>query len=143
MQPSAVTSAPLAGLFLLLTPVVLTSFAPSQGFPVFIAEPKTDCGDWQAIVVQVFSDGALRLNREPITLDTLEGRLKTVFSFRAEKLLFVKADPDVPFGTVAKLIEIGSRQVPMVAILTDAVAKESNCGFTVSRSAVERFRFRR
>ena len=52
------------------------------------------------------------------------------------------ADPDVPFGTVAKIIEIGSRQVPVVAILTEGVVKESNCGFTVSRSAVERLHLR-
>jgi biopolymer transport protein ExbD len=138
MQLSAVTSAPLASVFLILMPVVLTSLAPSRGFPVFIAEPNTDCGDWQAYVVQAFSDGTMRLNMEPITFDTLEGRLRTVFSFRAEKLLFVKADPDVPFETVARIIEIGSRQA-FVAILTKSVAEQSwqrpNCGITIGHAA--------
>jgi hypothetical protein len=57
-----------------------------------------------------------------------------------EERLFVKADPDVPFETVARIIEIGSKQVSLLAILTEAVAKESTCGFTVSRSAVKRLR---
>jgi hypothetical protein len=43
--------------------------------------------------------GASRADFKPTTVEILE-RLETVLSTRAEKILFIKADPDVSFATL-------------------------------------------
>jgi biopolymer transport protein ExbD len=51
------------------------------------------------IVLEIAANGAYRLNTQPVPGD-LGQRLRDVFSVRPDKVLFVKADPNVPFSTV-------------------------------------------
>jgi biopolymer transport protein ExbD len=51
------------------------------------------------------SGNCWKLNRECTTPEALEDRLIAVFKTRAEKVVFVKGDPDLDFGTVAKAID--------------------------------------
>ena len=44
-------------------------------------------------------------NTEPVTEDRLGARLMEVFKTRAERVVFVKGDPDLEFMTVAKAID--------------------------------------
>jgi len=60
----------------------------------------------QTIVVQVFSNGKLKINEEDTTWDTLGGRLDTIFKQRAQKVAFVKGDDTVFFADVARAINI-------------------------------------
>jgi biopolymer transport protein ExbD/biopolymer transport protein TolR len=50
------------------------------------------------IVLEIAANGAYSLNTQPVS--DLPGRLRQVFSARPDKVLFVKADPNVPFSTV-------------------------------------------
>ena len=59
-----------------------------------------------AIVVSIAANGALQINQEPVTLDRLGARLFEIYSARANKNLFVQADVDLPFGDVARVIDI-------------------------------------
>ena len=44
---------------------------------------------------------AVKINQDDATLDTLQGRLADIFKTRAEKVMFVKADDNIPFANVA------------------------------------------
>jgi biopolymer transport protein ExbD len=59
-----------------------------------------------AIVVSIAANGALQINQEPVTLDRLGARLFEIYSARANKNLFVQAHVDLPFGDVARVIDI-------------------------------------
>lgn len=59
-----------------------------------------------AIVVSIAASGALQINQEPVTLDRLGARLFEIYSARATKNMFIQADVDLPFGDVAKVIDI-------------------------------------
>jgi len=59
-----------------------------------------------AIVVSIAANGALQINQEPVTLDRLGARLFEIYSARANKNMFVQADVDLPFGDVARVIDI-------------------------------------
>lgn len=48
----------------------------------------------------------MMLNTEPIAEDRLGTRLEEVFKTRAERVVFVKGDPDLEFRDVAKAIDI-------------------------------------
>lgn len=57
------------------------------------------------IVVSIDSDGLIKLNQESIPYHQLGSRLFEVLSRRADKRLFVRAEPDLPFGDVIGVID--------------------------------------
>jgi len=60
------------------------------------------------IVVQVFSDGKLKINQEDANWNGLGPRLDTIFKERApsDRIAFVEGDDKVYFGEIAKAIDI-------------------------------------
>ena len=62
---------------------------------------------------------ALKINQDDVTWDTLEGRLNDIFKTRAEKVMFVKADTELPFNDVAQVIDIAhAAGVDKVGLIT-------------------------
>jgi len=62
---------------------------------------------------------ALKINQDDVTWENLEGRLNDVFKTRAEKVMFVKADTDLPFNDVAQVIDIAhAAGVDKVGLIT-------------------------
>lgn len=59
-----------------------------------------------AIVLSITSDFSLSINQEPVALKDIGPRLFQIFSARADKRMFLHATPDLPFGTVARIIDI-------------------------------------
>jgi biopolymer transport protein TolR len=51
-------------------------------------------------------DKAVKLNQDPIDWDKLQDRLTEVFKTRAERVVFVRADKDLMFDTVATAIDM-------------------------------------
>lgn len=58
------------------------------------------------IVVSINADGSLLINAEPATRDNLGTRLFDIFSARANKNMFIRGAPDLPFGDVIQVIDI-------------------------------------
>ena len=75
-------------------------------------------------MVQVFkADGgepALKINQETVFLeDACSRSLAEIFKQRAEKVMFVKADNDLPFADVAQVIDIAhAAGVDKVGLIT-------------------------
>ncbi len=59
-----------------------------------------------AIVVSIDTQGALRINQDAVTLDSLGTRLFDIYSARANKNMFIQGDEDLPFGDVVNVIDI-------------------------------------
>ena len=57
------------------------------------------------IVVSIDSEGLIRVNQESVPYQQLGSRLFEILSRRADKRLFVKAEPDLPFGDVIGVID--------------------------------------
>jgi len=90
-----------------LTPKGLEALVPQPPPP---NQPKNDTPD-RTIVVQLIDRGkgqlpGLKINQDDSTWDTLGGRLSVIFKTRAEKVMFVKGDDNVPFANVADVIDI-------------------------------------
>ncbi len=95
-------------IFMVVTPV------PPKGLATMVPQPpqKEAPTSPDAIVVQLLDRGLgqdpiVKINQEDTTWDSLQGRLTDVYKMRAEKVLFVKADDDIAFQSVAKAIDIG------------------------------------
>jgi hypothetical protein len=83
------------------------------------------CSDLRDVVLEVLPGGGLKLNGENQTREDLARRLEDIFKSRYYRYAFVKGDPNVSFGEVARAIDIASRQVDYMAIVTPSVARKA------------------
>ncbi|PYV84652.1 MAG: biopolymer transporter ExbD [Acidobacteria bacterium] len=97
-------------IFMVITPVV------SKGLDALVPQPpppnapKNQPND-RTIVVQVIDKGpgqtpSLKINQDDVSWNDLQGRLTDIFKTRAEKVMFVKGDDNIPFADVANVIDI-------------------------------------
>ncbi|HZQ18766.1 MAG TPA: biopolymer transporter ExbD [Terriglobales bacterium] len=109
-------------IFMVITPVV------SKGLDALVPQPpppnqKAPPPD-RTIVVQVIDRGpgqtpGLKINQDDTTWDGLQDRLTDIFKSRAEKVMFVKGDDNIPFADVANVIDIAHQAgVDKVGLIT-------------------------
>jgi len=104
-----------------LTPKGLDALVPQPPPPNQKQPPPTPD---RTIVVQLIDRGpgqtpALKINQDEATWENLQGRLTDIFKTRAEKVMFVKGDDSIPFGDVAKVIDIAHASgVDKVGLIT-------------------------
>jgi biopolymer transport protein ExbD len=87
-------------IFMVITPVV------SNGLPASIPLPASNTSGGRTIVIRVQADGALWINREPVTMETLGARLAQIYQTRAERVAFVQGDGSLEFREVARVIDV-------------------------------------
>ena len=116
-------------LVLLIIFMVITPLTP-KGLDALVPQPppkdqqKQPPATDRTIVVQLIDHGAgntpgLKINQDDVTWETLQGRLEDIFKTRAEKVMFVKGDDNVPFADVASVIDIAhSAGVDKVGLIT-------------------------
>jgi biopolymer transport protein TolR len=86
-----------------LTPKGLETLVPQP--PPKDAPPPPPNQD-RTVVIIIEKNRNIMLNTEPVTEDRLGTRLEEVFKTRAERVVFVKGDPDLEFRDVARAIDI-------------------------------------
>lgn len=114
-QKAEINVTPLVDVLLVLLIIfmVITPLTP-KGLEALIPQPPKDQKQQdtpeRTIVVQILKAGggrpALKINQDDVTWETLQGRLTDIYKTRAEKVMFVKADPDLSFNDVAQVIDI-------------------------------------
>src|SRR5258708_1783560 len=93
-------------IFMVITPLTphgLEALAPQPPPP---NTPPPPPNQDRTVVIVIDKDRTMHLNQDPIDVNQLEGRLTEVFKTRAERVVFVKGDPDLDFQTVAHAIDI-------------------------------------
>jgi biopolymer transport protein ExbD len=111
-------------LVLLIIFMVITPLTP-KGLEALVPQPpkdkqkQVDPSD-RTIVVQVLRSGGgqpgLKINQDDVSWETLKGRLSDIYKTRAEKVMFVKADTDLPFADVASVIDIAHMADPDIKV---------------------------
>jgi len=102
---------PLIDILLVLLVIFMIIPVYSKGLDAVIPQQSTEPPeqtpiDSGVVVIQVFADGALRINQEPVAWDALGSRLEEVFKQRASRIAFIRGDGPVEFGVVAKVIDV-------------------------------------
>lgn len=97
-------------LVLLIIFMVITPLTP-KGLDALVPQPNPNQQEdpnvlARTIVIQIERDHSLKINQDPVTMDTLGPRLEEIFKARAEKVAFVKGDPNLQFMDVARVIDI-------------------------------------
>jgi len=102
-----------------LTPKGLDALVP-QPPPPNMPPPPPDQD--RTVVIIIEADHSMKLNTEMVTEANLGQRLMDVFKTRSERVVFVKADPDLDFMYVAKAIDIAKGAgLDKVGLMTKAM----------------------
>jgi len=116
-------------LTLIIMFMLVVSMDPEYGEKAQIPQPdqKQSAGESQSrtIVIQVEWTAknqlpAVKLNQEDVRWEDLESRLAQIYLTRAEKVAFVRGDPDVDFQYVASVIDAAHHAgVSRIGLLTN------------------------
>ena len=116
-------------LVLLIIFMVITPLTP-KGLDALVPQPPPPNQKQpppqadRTIVVQLIDHGpgqapGLKINQDDASWENLQGRLTDIFKTRAEKVMFVKGDDNIPFADVANVIDIAhSAGVDKVGLIT-------------------------
>jgi biopolymer transport protein TolR len=92
-------------IFMVITPLTphgLDALAPQPPDKKNTPPPDQD----RTVVIIIDKDKRMHLNNEDTDEEKLGARLEQIFKTRAERVIFVKGDPDLEYETVAKAIDI-------------------------------------
>jgi len=108
-------------IFMAISPVAphgLDALAPQPPPP---NQQHNDADD-RTVVIVIDKQGNLKINQDDTDWTKLEDRLIDIFKTRAEKVVFVKGDPDLEFQVVARAIDTAhSAGIDKVGLMTPKV----------------------
>jgi biopolymer transport protein ExbD len=108
-------------IFMVITPLTphgLEALAPQ---PPDKNKPQNQ-DDTRTVVIVIDKNRHMMLNQEPIEESKLQDRLVDIFKTRAERVVFVKGDPDLEYRDVAKAIDIAKgAQIDKIGLMTPKV----------------------
>jgi biopolymer transport protein ExbD len=96
-------------LVLLIIFMVITPLTP-KGLESLVPQPappnQNTAADIRTVVIVINKDKTLMINQEPTDPERLGSRLEEIFKTRAERVVFVKGDPDLEYQYIAKAIDV-------------------------------------
>jgi len=96
-------------LVLLIIFMVITPLTP-KGLETLVPQPPPpgtppSKADDRTVVIIIERNGTMKINTEDTTEANLGPRLEEIFKTRAERVVFVKGDPDIEYQMVARAID--------------------------------------
>lgn len=112
-------------LVLIIIFMVITPLTP-QGLNALIPQPappgQNIAANQRTVVISINRDGSMMINQEPTDMTRLGPRLEDIFKTRAERVVFVKGDPELEFQAVAKVIDIAKGAgIDKVGLMTEQI----------------------
>ena len=109
-------------LVLIIIFMVITPLTP-KGLEALVPQPpppnsQPTQADLRTVVIIINKDHTMMINADPITEQQLGQRLEEIFKTRAERVVFVKGDPDLEYSYVARAIDIAhGAQIDKVGLM--------------------------
>ena len=99
-------------LVLLIIFMIIVPTTP-HGLDAMVPQPpktKNQQPNDKTIVVQVLGGGAAlptyKINEDTVAFQDLQNRLNQIYAVRAQKIMFVKGDPNLNFQSVAQIVDM-------------------------------------
>ena len=92
-------------IFMVIAPVI------PRGLETIIPQPpppgqQQKESDLRTVVIVINKDHSVMINQEAVQREMLGMRLSEIFKTRAERVVFVKGDPDLEYAAVAEAIDV-------------------------------------
>jgi biopolymer transport protein ExbD len=113
-------------LVLLIIFMVIAPITP-KGLEALVPQPappgqQAQESNVRTVVISINKDRSLMINQDPIAESGLQSRLEEIFKSRAERVVFVKGDPDLEYAPVANVIDIAhGAGIDKVGLMTEKV----------------------
>ncbi len=116
-------------LVLLIIFMVVTPLA-QRGLDISLPQPPPpntpDIKSQTNQVVLGLEEGAITVNKNPVTIEDLGNRLRDIFQARSDKTIFVRATATVPYGRVVQAMDIAKGAgVERIGIISDKMIEEA------------------
>jgi biopolymer transport protein TolR len=125
---SQINVTPLVDVMLVLLVIfMVTAPMMQQGVQVNLpkAETKALPSPEETVVVSIEKSGRLFINSTEVTAGDLRGKLMTMFANRSKKEVFLKADRDVPYGEVVRIMaEIKGAGIERLGMITEPTQRK-------------------
>jgi biopolymer transport protein ExbD len=110
-------------LVIFLAALPLTQKGLDANLPTEMQSPTPERPP-DSIMVEYSADRALSINRQAVSLENLEARLREVYDQRRDKTLFVSASGTLRYGDVVEVIDAAKGAgVVRVGIVTDGMKR--------------------
>ena len=116
-------------LVLLIIFMVVTPLA-QKGLDISLPQPpppnQPEVKTPPNTVVLGIEEAAITVNKAPVALEELEGRLRDIFQSRSDKTIFVRASGTVPYGKVVQAMDMArGAGVERIGIISEKMLEES------------------
>jgi biopolymer transport protein TolR len=114
-------------MLVLLIIFMVTAPMMTQGVDVALPEATAEPlpAEKEQLIISIDNKTTVFINDVPVTVDDLNEKLKRIMSNRSDREVYLKADKDIPYGTVVRVMsEIKLAGVEKLGMVTIPPTKE-------------------
>jgi biopolymer transport protein TolR len=125
---SQINVTPLVDVILVLL-IIFMITAPMLEEGIDVALPKVEAGGLptprEPVIVSINRKGDIYISKMKLTPAELGKKLEAIFSRRTDKMVLLKADAKVPYGTVAEaMAEIRNAGILKIGMVTEPIIRK-------------------